>query len=804
MESRSKSRRDAGAPGDGMRILALALALLASSAAAGPQTDHWRAPGLAAPGRIVVDYWGVPHIYAASARDAFFLQGYNAARDRLWQIDLWRKRGLGLLSASLGGSYVDEDRAARLFLYRGDMAREWAAYAPGAKAEVEAFVAGINAYVAQVRGGERPLPVEFTLTRSLPEPWAAEDVVRIRSHALVGNVTSEVARARVACAAGLPADTLRKRLEPPHTTVIPAGLDPCVITPEVLKDYVLATKAVAFSPNKARVAALDLPAFADAQAAEGSNNWVVAGRRTDTGRPLLANDPHRQLGVPSLRYVVQLEAPGLSLIGAGEPALPGITFGHNAEAAFGITIFGIDQEDLYVYALNPADPDQYRYGAGWERMTVVHEQIPVKGEAPRDVELRFTRHGPVIDFDPAHSRAFALRTVWAQPGASGYFQASWLDHARTWDDFKAAHDHWGAPPLNLVWADRTGAIGWAASGLTPRRPNWDGLLPVPGDGRYEWRGFLTGDELPVSLNPAKGWFATANDMDLPPGYPDEERKVSFEWSDRSRIDRIDEVLAAKPHFSVADGMALQTDSHPAIARRLLALAAALTSPDPEAAAALARLKAWDGEEALGSVPAAIYEVWAVKHLGPTVVERLAPAARPVMGTPALDAILTALEHPGPGFGADPAGARDALLLASLKDALAGLVSRLGPDMDGWAWGRLHHAAWSPAIAPLADPSLRARMTAGPLPIAGGPSSPKAATYNPADFDVTAGASVRMVMDVGAWDNSVIINTPGQSGDPASPHYRDLFPLWAGGGYVPMLFSKSAVEAAAERVIEVTP
>jgi penicillin amidase len=778
--------------------------LIASGAAAAPETDHWTAKGLTAPGEIIVDYWGIPHIYAASERDAFFLQGYNAARDRLWQIDLWRKRGLGLLSASLGPAYVDQDRAARLFLYRGDMAREWASYAPGAKDEVEAFVAGINAYVAQVRAGERPLPVEFKLTSSLPEPWAAEDVVRIRSHALVGNVTSEVIRARVACAAGLPADALRRRLEPPHTPVIPDGLDPCVIAPEVLKDYILATRSVTFSPATNKVAALDLPAFADAEAAEGSNNWVVSGAHTDTGRPLLANDPHRAEGVPSLRYIAHLNAPGLSLIGAGEPALPGISFGHNEDAAFGITIFPIDQEDLYVYALNPADPDQYRYGDGWERMTVVHDQIPVKGEAPRAVELRFTRHGPVIDFDPAHGHAFALRTIWSQPGASGYFQASWFNHAKTWSDFIALHDHWGAPPLNLVWADRSGAIGWAASGQTPRRPNWDGLLPAPGDGRYEWKGFLSGDELPLSLNPAKGWFATANAINLPPGYPDEERKVSFEWSDHSRIDRISEVLAADPHVSVADSMALQTDSHAVIARRLLALAATLTSPDPQLSAALARLKAWDGDETIASVPASIYEVWAVKHLGPAVIDHLAPAARPVMGTPALDAILTAVEHPGPAFGPDPAAARDALLLASLKDALAELTSRLGSDMDGWAWGRLHHAAWSPAIAVRADPALRPQLSVGPLPIPGGASSPKAATYSATDFNVIAGASVRMVMDVGAWDNSVIINTPGQSGDPMSPHYRDLFPLWAGGGYVPMLFSRPAVERAAERVIDVTP
>jgi penicillin amidase len=784
--------------------LFLTIGVAASGAKAEPVTEHRGVAGLAAPGRIVVDRWGIPHIYAASVRDAFFLQGYNAARDRLWQIDLWRKRGLGRLSASFGPAYLAQDRAARLLLYRGDLKAEWAAYAPGAREEVEAFVSGINAYAGEVRRGSRPTPIEFDLSGSAPEDWSAEDVVRIRSHALVANVASEVARSRVVCAAGLPADLLRKRLQPPHVPEIPVGLDPCVVGPEVLADYVLGTQPVAFSPGTRSIAALDLDDFSTAATQEGSNNWVVAPGRTATGRPLLANDPHRALGAPSLRYIAHLEAPGLSLIGAGEPALPGISFGHNGVAAFGLTIFGIDQEDLYVYALNPADPDQYRYGDGWETMTVVHEAIPVKGEAPRPVELRFTRHGPVLRYEPASGRAFALRSVWAQPGASGYFQASWFNQARTWSDFKAAHDHWGAPPLNLVYADTSGTVGWAASGLTPRRRNWDGLLPVPGDGRYEWSGFLTGDELPTSLNPSQGWFATANEMNLPTGYPAEARKVSFEWNDRSRIDRISEVLAANSHVSVADSMALQTDSHSALSRRLTALAAGLASTDPRTAQALRRLHDWDHDEGVNSVAASIYEVWTAKHLGPATLDRLAPAALPVMGTPTVDAILQALENPDARFGDHPAAARDAVLLTSLKAALDELTSRLGPDMSTWTWGRLHHATWTPAVAALADPATRARMTVGPVALPGGPSTPKAATYLPADYNVSAGASVRMVIDVGGWDNSRIINAPGQSGDPTSPHYADLFSLWASGAYVPLLYSRAAIDKAAERIIDLTP
>ena len=789
------------------RVLALMLALaLAPWARAGsPATDHWMVRGLNAPAELVVDKWGIPHIFAASPRDAYFLQGYNAARDRLWQIDLWRKRGLGLLSASLGPAYVAQDRAARLFLYRGDMAKEWASYAPGAKEETEAFTAGINAYVDETLSGARPLPVEFKLTDSQPDHWTPEDVVRIRSHALVGNVTSEVARARVVCAASLAADTLRKRLTPDHVAQIPEGLDPCVVPADVLKDYILGTEPVAFAPGMRKVAALSPAQMAFNEANEGSNNWVIAPSRTATGRPLLANDPHRQLGVPSLRYIVQLEAPGLSLMGAGEPALPGVSFGHNDDAAFGLTIFGIDQEDLYVYELNPANPDEYRYGVGWEPMRVIHETIPVKGEAPREVELRFTRHGPVIDEDAAHGHAFALRSVWQATGSSGYMEASWLTHAKTWSDFIAAHDHWGAPPLNLVWADESGTVGWAGSGLTPVRPNWDGLLPVPGDGRYEWQGFLRGEDLPSVKNPAKGWFATANEMNLPAGYPAEARRVSFEWNDRSRIDRIDEVLGANAKVSVADSMALQTDSHSAISRRLTALAAPLTSPDPRMARALALLRAWDHNETTDSVATTIYEVWSTKHLGKAAVQAAAPqAAWTLIGAGSLDAVLFHLENPGPELGADPVAARDHILLASLTDALAELEQRLGPDMTAWTWGRLHQAKFVPAIATRADPALAAQMSLGPLPVPGGPSSPKAAAYDLKTFELSHGASVRMVMDVGAWDNSVMVNTPGESGDPASPHYGDLFPIWARGGYVPMLFSRAAVEAAAEHVTALTP
>lgn len=779
------------------------LFLCASSGHALAGSETRAVAGLERPGRIVIDKWGVPHIYAQSARDAFFLQGYNAARDRLWQIDLWRKRGLGLLAKNFGPAYAEQDRAARLFLYRGDMRAEWAAYPQSAKAMTEAFVTGINAYVAATRAGRLHLPTEFGLTDTRPDLWTADDVVRIRSHTLASNAIGEMRRARVACVGGIEAAELLWKIEPKHRVRVPAGLDPCVVPDSVFNTYALAISPVAFRlPSSPRAA--NSTAALGTEGAEGSNNWVIAPSRTDTGRPILANDPHRALGVPSLRYVAHLEAPGLSVIGAGEPALPGISFGHNGNIAWGLTIFNVDQEDLYVYALVPSQPDVYRYGQGWERMRTVTEIIEVRGEAPRTVQLQFTRHGPVLATDAQANRAFALRTVWSASGTSGYFAGSWLLGARDWSDFKAARDNWGTPALNLIYADKGGNIGWAAAARAPIRPNWDGLLPVPGDGRYEWRGFHRGSDLPSLHNPRKGWFATANEMNLPRNYPAEQRKLSFEWMDRSRINRLDEVLGANSRMSIADSIALQVDAHNEMAGRLLRLLQPLSASEPRLNRALTLLKGWDANESVDSPAATLYQIWA-SFLGKATVALLAPqSARALIGAGSLDVVIGRLEKPDRGFGREAAAARDRLLLGSLAEALSFVETKLGPDVKAWPWGRLHQARFEPSVALLADPALKARMIVGPHPVPGSGSAPVALAYRADDFIVTTGASVRMAIDVGAWDNSRFINTPGQSGDPSSRFYRNLFVDWAEGRAMPLLFSKSAIDRHAAVILHLMP
>lgn len=778
-----------------------ASASFAQSPPPGTLIENRSLPGLSAPGEIVIDHWGISHIKAETPVDAFFLQGYATARDRLWQIDLWRKRGLGRLAASFGPSFVAQDRATRLLLYRGDMAAEWASYAPGAKAWTEAFAAGINAYIGEVAAGRAKLPEEFAATGSTPERWQADDIVRIRSNALVSNVTSEVARARALCAAGPALETLRRELSPAREIIIPDGLNPCDIPADVLDTLRLGTSSVSFVEGKiieqdtpSTIAALENPDVRD-----GSNNWVVAPARTSTGRPILAGDPHRAHGVPSLRYVVHMEAPGLHIAGAGEPALPGVSFGHNEDIGWALTIFAIDQQDLLMNTA--AGPAHYRVRGKRLRYRTLTETIEVRGAAPQTVVMRFTDAGPVIHSDAASGRTFSLRATWDQPGASPYFNASWFWQAKDWQEFRAGVRHWGAPPLNLLFASTKGDIGWTASGFVPVRQKSDGLLPVPGDGSETWQGLMDPGKLPFVYNPAKGWFATANEMNLPQGYDNETNRLSYEWADRSRIDRIDEVLAASPRFSLTDAMALQADQVSPMARRGVALLAGLT-PDDASREMLAFMAGWDGHEHADSSQAALFELWIRSHLPDAALKALVPqAARVAFGRPSVPALFTAMENGSAALGSSPQRVTAQILSESLAAAWAEAAKLMGKDSAGWRWGRIHKAHFVPDLAIAGREDAR---SIGPLPIGGSGSTPMAAGNRGNGLTVAHGASVRMVLDVGAWDNSLIINSPGQSGDADSPHYRDLFPRWAAGQMVPFRWTRAAVLNDAERIIRAAP
>ncbi|WP_375454306.1 penicillin acylase family protein [uncultured Methylobacterium sp.] len=774
-------------------------------------------PGLAAPAEIRVDRYGVPHIRAATQDDAFRVQGFNAARDRLWQLDLWRKRGLGRLAADFGPGYLAQDRAARLFLYRGDREAEWAAYGhPRTRAIVTAFVAGLNAYVALTADEPGLLPPEFAAMGTRPAVWTPEDVVRIRSHALVRNAASEVARARVLARADVATDALRQALSPPHATVPSDGLESAQWPADLLDVLRLATAPVGFDPARlaaARDAAWawtqvdahggvgrSVPAAVPEPAGDGSNNWAVAPARTATGRPILASDPHRAYALPALRYVVHLTAPGLDVIGAGEPALPGIAIGHNGTAGFGLTIAPIDQEDVFVLDTHPEDPDLFRFADGWEPIARVSEAVPVRSGPDETVVLGFTRHGPVICEDRAGRKAFAVRTVWSEPGTAAYLGSlAYLD-AATPEAFGAALRHWSAPSVNQVYADTGGRIAWFMAGLAPIRPNWDGLLPVPGDGRYAWAGFHEADALPRQIDPLAGYVYSANAMNLPDGYPAESRKLGFEWHEPWRARRIQTVLAHQPRHALADSQSLQGDDVSEPALRLAHLAATLPRPeDAEARAAIALLESFDGRLHEDSAAAALVEVFWAHHLCAGLLAALVPDSetRRLLPPGDMQSLLDRLENPRPPLDAP---ARDALMATALAAAWRDCAARLGSDPAAWAWGRLHHALFT---HPLAAQGFTGHDV-GPLPKGGAGPCVMHAAYDPETFRLTHGASFRMVLDVGAWDESVFINAPGQSGHPDSPHYADHAPAWAKRGYRPLLYSRAAIDAATETVIALVP
>ncbi|MDP9429256.1 MAG: penicillin acylase family protein [Actinomycetota bacterium] len=761
--------------------------------------------GLEGPAEILIDRWGVPHMYASTLYDVFRVQGFNAARDRLWQLDFWRRRGLGLLAEVFGPSMVERDRASRLFHYRGDMHPEWLSYGSDTKRVASAFVDGVNAYIRLVLRDRELLPLEFRELGYEPAFWAPEDFARIRSNGLYYNLDSEVTRALILRDHDPRVEDLRRRRRPPVDLVVPEGLDLSLIPDDVQRVYRLAIDPPDLTGVKEPVL-------------QGSNNWVLAPHRTTTGRPLLANDPHRALSVPSLRYVAHLSAPGLDVIGAGEPALPGISIGHNGRIAFGLTIFSTDQEDLYVYRTNPDNRLEYRYQDRWEPMRVVRDTVRVKGSEDVEVELRYTRHGPVIHEDAERHTAFAVRAAWLEPGTAPYLGSMDYMRATNWDEFLAAMNRCGTPPENQLYADPAGNIGWKPAGLTPIRPNWNGTLPVPGDGRYEWAGFRDMDELPVASNPERGWLATANEMNLPEDYPAHDKVILFDWYPSSRAERLVEVFGGDQQFSPEDCVRLQSDFVSLPARRIVRRLASVTADDDTTNHALRLLTIWDGDLSPESAPGALFEVWYRRHLRPALlraaVSRLVPADQvetvvrkvtpeeSLLADPRAD--LAILEHPVNWLGEDGEAVLDEILRSTLAPAVAEVERLLGPDRGTWAWGRLHVSRLAHALSPLMSEDTRARLAVGPAPRGGSGDTVGNTAYLSDTFVQTGGATFRIVVDVGDWDGSLVMNSPGQSGDPDSPHYSDLFEAWSRGEAFPLYYSRARVEAVTERRIRLRP
>ncbi|MDX2044698.1 MAG: penicillin acylase family protein [Acidobacteriota bacterium] len=748
--------------------------------------------GLQKPVRVLRDEWGIAHIYAESQDDLFFAQGFVAAQDRLWQMDLWRRQGEGKLAEILGSSAIERDKFARLVRYRGDMKAEYESYAPDAKQIIEAFVRGVNAQITLVKAAGK-LPIEFQLAGYEPELWTPEVcLTRMAGYVMTRNASSEIQRAVLAREYGKEFVDEWMETEPKRKLELPEGLDLAGIDSKILAGATAAGAAVNFAPNQ--------------NSKDGSNNWVIDGTMSATGKPLLANDPHRTIALPSLRYLVHLNAPGWNVIGAGEPSLPGVAAGHNERVGFGFTIVGIDQQDLYVEETNPANPNEYRWQGKWQPMRVERESLKVKGEAtPREVVLKFTHHGPVVYEDPKLHRAYSLKWVGSEPGTAGYLASLSLNRAKNWPEFLKALERWKVPSENLVYADVDGNIGWVAAGMTPIRkgPNgssWSGLLPVPGNGKYEWQGFLPLKDLPQTYNPAKHYIATANHNILPRGY---DKELGYEWSNPTRFLRIDEALsAAKTKLTVEDFQRLQHDEVSLNARALTAVLREAKNAPADLRPYVELMSKWDCRLGKDSAAAALYEIWLPK-LAPAIFKAHVPesAWRMVGGRIQPGKVIDALKNPSERwFGKDAVANRDAVLWKTLADAVADAKKLLGNDPAKWRWGTLHVAPFNHALATDAD---RRALFNLPAPERGGDGNTVNNTSG-AGFRQSHGASFREILDVANWDRSVGTNVPGQSAQPGSKHYGDLLPLWADGKYFPLLYSKAKIEAATKDRLTLEP
>jgi penicillin amidase len=775
------------------------------------RADTMRMGGLEQSVEVLRDRWGINHIYARTEHDLFFAQGYLAARDRTFQLELWRRQATGTMAELLGPRELKRDIGARLFRYRGSMATELAHYHARGAAIVNAFVEGVNALVDQARRDPALIPPELRMLGAVPGRWTPEVVIS-RHQGLLGNITEELAYGRFVAANGA---ALLKRIAwfhpgpgEPVLDLDPA-IDKTLLGAPILELYDAFRNPVRFLPADLQLAfrsdsgsARRLAQVNDSLLREqrwnerrdiGSNNWVVSARLTQSGHAIMANDPHRAQAAPSLRSFVHLVAPGWNVVGGGEPTVPGVSIGHNDAGAWGLTVFETDGEDLYVYRTRPSDPMQYQYRGKWIAMTSVRDSIPVKGAPNAVVTLKYTRHGPVVYEDTAHHVAYAVRAAWLEPGGAPYLASLRMDQAKSWDEFRDASAFSNIPGENMVWADAHGNIGWQAVGIAPIRQNWSGLVPVPGDGRYEWAGYLPIKEKPHDANPASGFIATANNDLTPQGYPHRDA-IGWEWADPYRFARISEVLGSGKRLTMEDMMRLQTDYLSIPARSLVPLLGNLRAPGRAAENARQALVAWDFVLDRNSVPAGIYEAW-FRRLSANTISMVVPAGgRSLARGLSVTKLVDWLAAPDGAFGAHPVAARDTLLLTSLEEAVQELTRRFGAEPAMWAWGKYHYVLLHHPMSTALNDEWKRKLEVGPFPRGGDGNTPGATGGGE---NQTSGASFRFIVEAGDWDTALGTNTPGQSGDPANPHYRDLFELWKNDKYFPVKYSRAGVESVTE-------
>lgn len=728
---------------------------------------------------------GVLHIKAQTDTDAFFALGVAHAQDRLWQMEFQRRVGAGRLSEVLGKSTLETDKFLRTWgMYR---AAEQAyqhidAYS---KAAVDAYVAGVNAYLAT----NPSLPLEFLLLRYRPEPWKPADVLvwaKMMAYDLSGNWRGELTRLQMA-AKGVSTARMAQ-LWPQYPKDGPTILQSEDITPAIPVPTSVKPMLTQYRPTLAdakagkdllEVAAQMPQAFQlpGALMARSSNNWVISGSRTTTGKPLLANDPHLGLGAPSIWYLVSIEAPTYKAIGSSFPGLPAVVVGRNDRIGWGVTTMGPDVQDLY--AMDEVG-DSYRYKGQLEAYQTRTETIKIKGEAPLNLTVRESRYGPIINdvVENAGAKPLSLRWTALNPDDTTIEAFLGLARSQNWNDFKGALSHFVVPSQNFVYADVDGNIGYMAPGLFPiRRPDHNGLMPVPGDGNWDWKGYLPQREWPQVYNPKEGFIVTANNKATSPNFP---HTIGLEWEEPYRAARIREMILAKDKLSPDDMQTMQADVSSMLFREFKPVLEVLNPLTEKSREWKARLLAWDGILRTNQLEPTVFEAWY------TEMTRLGAAevGKEFWEQPRF--ILGALRSGDPACDqADTETHETCLDFASLS--LDKALDRLGDKIP--AWGDVHKATFPHAVLSKVPPLNRLSDRAIAHP--GDRYSVDRGSYDPKNFTMTVGSSYREVLDFSNLENSRFIHPMGQSGAELSGQYDSLLSRWAAVQYIPMHFGESS-------------
>jgi penicillin G amidase len=817
-------------------LLFLTLVLLVSAVAAGwvvlrrtvlPLEGQLRLPGLGAPVEFLFDAQAVPHIYSRDSDDAWTAVGFLHGRERLWQMEVYRRATGGRLSEMFGPATVRADKRFIAMGLRRAAAAEWQTATPEVRRAIEHYAAGVNAAIAAMGRWQRP--PEFLMLGLTPEPWTPVDtlsIARLLAWRLAENRRGELVRGRLTRAIGAAeANLLLGGLPADAPAILDAAGRPSAAPVKRAADLPIERDTVA------RAGTLPLPPGLEwldmTSRPGGSNSWALSGTRTATGRPLLANDPHLQVEMPAIWYEAHVVTAGLDVAGVTLPGAPFVIIGHNDRLAWGLTNTGADVVDFYVEDVDMSTRT-YLFRGQRLPLTVTSTQIGVRGQSkPEAFDVFSTRHGPLVATeaiweDPPDlakqsgritPRPLAMRwEAIAQGETAGAFLA--IDRAANWDQFLEGVRRFGSPSQNFIYADVDGHIGYAMSGRIPLRGSSDGGTPVPGwTGEYEWTGSVEPQALPAMLDPPSGQIVTANN-EVDRHWP---KTMTRDWASPFRSMRIAQMLGTRTGLTQADMRAMQLDVQSAEADRVLAAveaahdSVAFVKAEPEAQHCIERLRLWDRKVDDRPV-AALYEAFLRALWRRTFADEMDAdvfkeffeygIAERYAG---IDQII---DNPSSHWWNDIATVdkvetRDDIVLLAAADAPIALRAQFGAESN-WAWDRVHSLSFRHALG-AGGAVLNWAFSRGPFPQTGDAWTVRKASVDVRQpFGVGDISSYRQVIDIGNWDAAWAVNPTGQSGNMMSPHYFDQNELWRTGGYRNFAFSRAAVEKARASRMLLTP